>query len=455
MPYERAPASYAEAILETITQPLLVLDAELRVEAANRVFCHQFNSAADDTVGRVLDDLGNGQWNIPELRRLLQGVLADEGTVEDYRVEHDFPDIGERKMLLNASRMRRSGEPDRIVLAITDVTQRERLHWELEGQKEFTDNIIDSVRDALLILHLDLRVHSANESFYETFQVEEEETAGRPVYELGNGQWNIPKLRELLEGILPYETSFEGFEVQHEFETVGRRIMLLNARRLDHTGLIVLAIRDITQRRDNELRQKTFIQELHHRVKNILGNVRALASHTRRGAHTVDDYFKSFDARLSALARNQDLLMQAPSEAADMHDIVMGELEALGAVKGRDFTVEGPALRLRAHVAQPMSMTIHELATNAAKYGALATEAGRIDIAWSIDRRDEGRHLAFNWREHGVTIPDTSPARGFGSQVIEQKLPYMLGGTARLSFRSDGVVYEVAFPLPTDAGEPE
>ncbi|MGH8591881.1 MAG: PAS domain-containing protein, partial [Gammaproteobacteria bacterium] len=110
-----------------------------------------------------------------------------------------------------------------------------------------------TTRDPRVVLRADLRVNTANEAFYKTFQVMPKETEGQLIYDLGNGQWDVPKLRELLEHILPRDSSFNDFEVEHEFETIGRRSMRLNARRLDTAAgkpeLILLAIEDITERK--------------------------------------------------------------------------------------------------------------------------------------------------------------------------------------------------------------
>ena len=118
--------------------------------------------------------------------------------------------------------------------------------------RDFAQSIIDTIREPLLVLDADLRVKSASRSFYQVFGVTPEETKGRLVYELGNGQWNIPRLRTLLEEILPKENSFRDFEVDHVFEGIGRRRMLLNGRKVwtpeNHSELILLAIEDITER---------------------------------------------------------------------------------------------------------------------------------------------------------------------------------------------------------------
>jgi two-component sensor histidine kinase/PAS domain-containing protein len=436
------------AIVETIAEPLLVLDSELRVRAANPAFYHQFKVEPAGTLDQTIYSLGNGQWNVPSLRYLLGDVLKGDSTVRGFRVEHEFQSIGKRVMLLNANRMRREGESDTILLAINDITESERLRFELEGERDFAEKLIDSIRESILVLGWDLRVRYANLSFYDHFRASREQTEGRFIWELGNGQWNIAELRTLLERILPEQNSFDDYEIEHEFETIGLRTMLLNARRLDHTNLILLAIRDVTEQRHHEVRQNALMGELQHRVKNILGKVRSMARQTRRCHRSLDEFMEAFEARLDALARTQDLLLTTPSGAVQLREIVLAELAAGGAELGVKSTVEGPAVALSPRDAQAMGMTIHELTTNAAKHGALKAEKGRIEIRWRVDRMSGHPHLKFGWREHGVKVEDVAPARGFGTEVIEKNLAYMLGGSARLSFAPDGADYRLEFPLP-------
>ena len=124
-----------------------------------------------------------------------------------------------------------------------------------ETIQNFAQNIVDTVREPLLILDADLCVNSANRAFYQTFQVSPEETEAHLVYELGNGQWDIPDLRRLLEDVVPKSSVFNDFELVHTFPVIGRRVMLLNARKLkagDHGELLVLAMEDVTERRRAE-----------------------------------------------------------------------------------------------------------------------------------------------------------------------------------------------------------
>lgn len=134
-------------------------------------------------------------------------------------------------------------------------------HKSLSEAKELSQKILDTVRESMLVLDRDLRVKAANESFYKSYEVSPEETEGQLIYDLGNGQWDIPELRQLLEGVLPDQRAFKSYEVHHEFETLGRRIMLLNGRQIDELRLILLAIDDITDYRVGEQR-RTFLLEL-------------------------------------------------------------------------------------------------------------------------------------------------------------------------------------------------
>lgn len=419
---------YAAAIVQTVCQPILVLDEDLRVEAANPAFLRQFSATEEETIGQPFYELGEGHWDTDGLREHLRAVVERNCPVQDYRIAHEYENIGRRVMLLGAEPLQSNDVLGRILVTISDDTERDRLMFELEAKSEFAEKLIDSIRESLIVLSSDLRVESANHSFYECFGVEPKETVGHLIYELGNGQWNIPELRELLEDILPHQTAFDDFEVEHDFETIGQRTMLLNARRLDHQDLILLAIRDVTEQRESRERQKAFVGELQHRVKNILNNVRAVAGHTRRASRSLDEFMEAFEARLNALGRAQDLLVTSPSESVKLRDIIELELGAVGADTGSRYTADGPGISLNPRDAQAVAMTIHELTTNAAKYGALSTENGSIEIVWSVNKHEDQPHVALRWREYGAAIENTTPKKGFGSQLIERNLPHMLGG---------------------------
>jgi PAS domain S-box-containing protein len=254
--------SYAQDIVDTVREPLLMLDTTLRVRSANRAFYQTFQVSLEETENRLIYELGNGQWDIPDLRTLLEDVVPKSAVFNDFELEHTFPVIGRRVMLLNARQLKAGSHAELLVLAMEDVTERRRAEEEvaktaadLQASEAFSQNIVDTVREPLLMLDTTLRVHSANRAFYQSFQVSPAETENRLIYELGNGQWDIPDLRRLLEDVVPKSAVFNDFELEHDFPIIGRKVMVLNARKLkagNHGELLVLAMEDVTERRRAE-----------------------------------------------------------------------------------------------------------------------------------------------------------------------------------------------------------
>jgi diguanylate cyclase (GGDEF)-like protein/PAS domain S-box-containing protein len=138
-----------------------------------------------------------------------------------------------------------------------DITERKQLETEIQDAREYAENIVETVREPMVVLDCDLKILTANNSFYDTFKVTPGETIGNFIYDLGNRQWDIAKLRVLLEEILPHDTVITGYEVEHEFQDIGRKIILLNARQIFRkkigSHIILLAMEDITERKEVEM----------------------------------------------------------------------------------------------------------------------------------------------------------------------------------------------------------
>jgi len=164
-------------------------------------------------------------------------------------------------------------------LAVLDRTARDsaQLESEIQDAREYAENIVETVREPLVVLNSELKVLTANQSFYDIFQVRPEETIGNFIYELGNRQWDIPKLRVLLEEILPHDSVFNGYEVEHDFIDVGRKTMLLNARQIFRkdigSHIILLAMEDITERKQVaaalQISEKKF-SDIFHSVPSLI-----------------------------------------------------------------------------------------------------------------------------------------------------------------------------------------
>ena len=194
---------------------------------------------------------------------------------------------------------------DGVVVTFTEITERKRREKEVNEAKEFAETIVQAVRFPLVVLTPELRVRSANAAFYETFQVSPDVTEGRPLAQLGNLQWDIPELHQRLSRVLPERREFSDFEIEHEFERIGRRTMLLHARPLDGAQLILLGMVDLTERKRGERERELLARELNHRVKNTLAVVQALAMQTdhSRSVEEYRDYLRR--APLGAGARAQ------------------------------------------------------------------------------------------------------------------------------------------------------
>src|SRR5687767_11492943 len=262
--------NFGQDVFDTVREPLLILDAALRVRSANTSFYQTFRVSSSETENRLIYELGNGQWDIPALRTLLEDIVPRSAVFNDFVLEHDFPAIGQRVMLLNARKL----HADLVLLAMEDVTERRRSQQLLDQIETYAQDVLDPVRGPLLILDSSLRVHSANRAFYLTFHVSSEETEKRLIYELGNGQWDIPDLRTLLEDIVPMSSVFNDFELEHDFPVIGRRVMLLNARKLrqgSHAELLVLAMEDVTERRraEGEVAKAKEAAETANRTKSL------------------------------------------------------------------------------------------------------------------------------------------------------------------------------------------
>jgi len=172
-------------------------------------------------------------------------------------------------------------ESDRRIAELeAAVTESNRARQAIQEAQEYAESIVATVREPLVVLDADFRIILANRSFYQTFKVAPEETQGQLLYDMGNRQWDIPRLRELLEKLLPENTAFENFEVEHDFPPIGRRVMLLNARRIyreaNKTQMVLLAIEDVTERKQAEARN----QHLNTMLRT-LRNVNQLITHER------------------------------------------------------------------------------------------------------------------------------------------------------------------------------
>ncbi|WP_114394156.1 response regulator [Oleisolibacter albus] len=209
----------------------------------------------------------------------------------------------------------------------------------------------------------------------------------------------------------------------------------------------VIQIVDVTEQRLAEERQELMMAELSHRVKNTLATVLSIGTQTRRRHHTLDSFWPAFEGRLRALSATHNLLARHHWEWVRLSEIIAHEVRPYSGQEPDDVRVSGPDVELRPKAALALALVFHELATNAAKYGAFVNPDGFVDISWTLDRRPAGTCLAVTWKERGGPPIATPPSTGFGSVLIRQSLTYELQGSARLDFQADGLLCRMGFPI--------
>jgi PAS domain S-box-containing protein len=206
----------------------------------------------------------------------------------------------------------------------------------------------------------------------------------------------------------------------------------------------------VLERRRTDEHQRLLINELNHRVKNTLAIVQSIAAQTLKGEDVPARVRRAFESRLGALASAHDLLTTENWETASLRQVIDEAGLGCGAAEHR-LRVGGPDVRLQPKTAVLVAMAVHELCTNAVKYGSLSNETGIVGVHWSIaGEAGSGRRLTLVWKEEGG--PPVSPPRrrGFGTRLIERGLAADLGGTARIEFLPDGVLCTVDAPLPEE-----
>lgn len=437
---------YAEAIVGTVRQPLLVLDARLRVQSANPAFYELFNVAPKDTEGTLLYDLGNGQWDIPALRTLLEEVLSKDQEVSDYEVDHDFRDIGWRCMLLNARKLSQgTGHDELILLAIEDVTQRR----ESEAIVERLATIVASSDDAIVSKDIDGVITSWNEGAQRLLGYTADEIVGRSIMTL------VPEDRHGEEREILARIG-RGEHIKH-YETVRQRkdgsgvwVSLTISPIKDAAGKVVGAskiARDMTERRRADEHRKTLMGELNHRVKNTMAVIQSIASQTLGHASSLEEARDAFGSRLVNLAKAHDVLTRESWQGAELAEVVSDTVKPHAGGENR-FRIEGPGVRLAPSAALAISMAVHELATNAAKYGALSSKEGRVLIEWEIAGEGADRALSLRWKESDGPPVAKPKRKGFGSRLIERALAAELGAEVRVDYDSSGVECTIVAPLP-------
>jgi PAS domain S-box-containing protein len=372
--------------------------------------------AVFDMEKRYIRKDGNAVW-----ARVTANIIRDESgrPLRDTAVIVDINARKQAEQALQASK-------DRLQLALNAAQlgsyQYDPLHHVFSGDKRCQE-IFDFPKNEATIEELTKRVHPADLTRVQANleaaldPVDPRRSATEFRLRRGNGE-----VRWVESNGLAY---FEG-------AGPGRRAV-------SYVGTLA----DITERKEREEKEYLLMREVNHRAKNMLSVVDSIAHQT--AAKNPNDFVERFSERIQALSANQDLLVRNEWKGVEIEDLVQAQLAHFTDLIGSRIAVRGPKLHLNAASAQAIGLALHELATNAGKYGALSTDAGHVVIRWETD----GNTLTMSWTERDGPLVSAPSRRGFGTIVMDTMAERSVGGTVDLDYASSGLTWRLTCPAAT------
>jgi two-component system CheB/CheR fusion protein len=418
----------------------LFLDSTLRIKRFTQPVTELFSITPSDE-GRPVTDFAH-RLQYDQLIADAQAVLARLAPIRrEVRSREDrWYDVRLRPYRTVEDKI------DGVVITFVDITERLYVDDALRASEQSlrqVKRLVDVSRNPIFIWEFDGGVVEWNRGSEELYGYSREDALGKRKDRLLATVVPGSSFAELREKLLE-EGGWSG-ELRHR--TKGGRELTVKSRivldTIDGRRLALESVTDVTEQKDWEQRQRLLLGELTHRVKNTLTVVQAIAAQTLRG-HSGADFLDRFSGRLSALAAAHNLLVQSEWKGADLGALARGQLQAYTLENPDRVRFEGEPVLLPADLATPFGLVVHELATNAAKYGALSRPGGVVHITWTLASRNDKRVVRIIWREQGGP-PAQHPQAGFGTSLIERGIP---GATVTNDFTAGGLVCTIEAPLP-------
>ncbi len=433
-------------LLENTAIATIFLDGNLRIKSFTSPVTEVFH-LIDADVGRPITDLTT-RLAYDGLPRDINRVLRTLSRVEQEVATTD----GSASYLMRVLPYRTvTNVFDGVVVTFLDITERKRNE---EALARLAAIVADSA-DAIIGLKPDGLVSSWNAGAERIYGFTAEEAIGRP-FSMTMPPENERELRQILDR-LRRSRPVGAFETERITKD-GRRIHVsyTSTPVRDSAGALLAAAvieRDITRRRQAEQRQNMLLDELDHRVKNVLATVLSIASRTRKGTDSVEDYYRALEGRLRALASTHDLLANNLWAGADLRQILLAELEPYGGVDKEAIRISGREVFLSSRAAVLFGIIFHELATNAAKYGALSAGGGTVEVRWRTEGDKAAESFVLEWEERAGPAAGAADKRGFGIKFIERSVAHELRGSAELRFGPGGINVAIRAPMSELIGE--
>ena len=424
-------------ILDAIDVPIVLLGGDFTIAG--------FNRAAADVLSLVRSDIGRSPDSISILSGLPKPWCAEVFGAK-IATRYDIR-IAEQSFVLRITPRKSSdGQISGAVLTFTNVTAFRASINQAIYEREYTKTILNTVPDPLVVLGEDLHIQTANRAFFLMFRVAREGVQGTALGQLSNRALDLPALLTQLKETIANDRSLESFEFKCDLPEIGRRTLLLNACPFAVPGrsarLALLSFHDITAHKNVEERMRMLAHEVDHRAKNQLAIVQAMVHFTK--GDTPEAIKAAIEGRIRALSNTHILLAESRWTGAALRKLVNQELSLYCPEGTSGAVVDGPNLVLPPQTAQLIAMVLHELATNAAKYGALSIPEGGVKIEWSHTLNGK---LVLRWTETDGPPVKPPSRQGFGTRLLDQVVRAQLNGETRFDWRTEGLACEIEVPL--------
>jgi PAS domain S-box-containing protein len=339
---------------------------------------------------------------------------------------------------------------DVLARQAADLIERTQVDTALREREErlrWVASIVESSYDAILSTDMGRKITTWNNAAARLYGYTSDEVIGRPIAIL------IPPDRRdehrTIRGRIERGERIENYEtVRQRKDGSSVNVSLTISPVRNAEGKVVggsSIVRDITERKRAEAREKMLMAELDHRVKNVLARVAMVAMCSRNGNSSVAEFSRSLDGRIQSMAAAHALLSQKGWQGVGLEALVRSQLAPYAT--DANIAIHGTDVILTAAAIQAMGTVLHELVTNAAKYGALSVSTGRVMVSWERKPNGHAANLVFEWREFGAPRTAVEAKSGYGTRLIRELVPHELGGTVDLEFAAEGVSCRIEFPL--------
>jgi PAS domain S-box-containing protein len=324
--------------------------------------------------------------------------------------------------------------------------EQKKLGQRLRDLQFYTRSLIESNIDALMTTDPSGIITDVNKQMEALTGRTRDELIGAPF----KSHFTDPKRAEAAIKLVLRERKVTDYELTARARDGKQTVVSYNATTFYDRGRklqgVFAAARDVTERKEDEAQLRFLMRELFHRSKNLLAVIQAIARQTARYSGSAESFLEKFNARLQALAMSHDILFKEEGQSASLADLVGQQLAPYLDSRESQVSVEGPTVLLKPDAAQNLGFALHELATNAAKYGALSVPEGRVSIAWRLLPEAGGNGVELDWVESCGPAVVKPTHRGFGSMVIERNLARELDTQVELSFPAEGVQCKILLP---------